>query len=565
MGIGNGWLHTIFKHSPETALFLSLALGYALGKIHFGRFQLGGVAGSLLAAIVVSQAGVKLDDSLKNIMFALFIYTVGYQSGPQFFSSLNRTAVREVVMSVFVAVVALLTIVVGAKLFHIDKGLAAGIAGGSLNASAMIGTAGEALGKLGLSQEQADSLQANVAIAFGVTYLIGVLAAIFLCVETVPRFMGSDLRTDAKSAEKTLLGTSTDLAKGQSLAETPFVCRTYRIRQGAGKSIQQIEKSMGDALTIERLQRNGRILADKPDLMLEAGDVIVVAGRRNAVVEIAPKLGDEIIDSLGNSLVMQTRMVVFTRKDMNHARIADLRTYVDRSTSHGVYIQSITRMESEVPVLPETEIVHGDVITFYGTAADTKRAAEAAGYELPLNDKTDFIYLGIGMVVGLLFGLITVRVHGIALSMGSGGGALLAGLIFGWLRAKRPIVGSMPSAAAQFLRDFGLAVFVAVLGLNTGLTAMRTLRSHGIAILGLGVMMSVLPTLLAMFFGRYVLKYKNSALLAGALAGSRCSTPAFESLLEKAESSVPTVPFAITYALSNVLLTLLGPVIVGLT
>ena len=111
---------------------------------------------------------------------------------------------------------------------------------------------------------------------------------------------------------------------------------------------------------------------------------------------------------------------------------------------------------------------------------------------------------------------------------------------------------------------FGLAAFVAAVGLNSGLAAVVTVKNSGLTIFLLGAVVTILPLVLTMLFGRYVLRYTNAALLAGALTGSRSANPAFGGVLDKAESAVPTVPFAITYALANVLLTLLGPLVVGL-
>jgi AspT/YidE/YbjL antiporter-like protein len=166
--------------------------------------------------------------------------------------------------------------------------------------------------------------------------------------------------------------------------------------------------------------------------------------------------------------------------------------------------------------------------------------------------------------VGLLIGLLVVRVGSIPLTLGAGGGALLSGLVFGWARSKHPMHGAMPTAACQLLKDFGLAAFVAIVGINSGLQAVDTLRQSGLTIFLLGAVVTLLPLFLTMLFGRYVLRYDNAALLAGALSGSRSANPAFGGILDKAESPVPTVPFAITYALANVLLTLLGPLVVGL-
>ncbi|MEI6000154.1 aspartate-alanine antiporter [Paraburkholderia bengalensis] len=557
-------IHNIFHKSPEIALFLSLAVGYFIGQINFGKFQLGGVGGSLLAAVVISQAGVSIDNGVKAVMFAVFIYAVGYDSGPGFFNSLNRRTLREIAMALFLAVSALITVIVCAKIFHLNKGLAAGLAGGALTQSAIIGTAGDAIARLGLPPEEVKSLQSDVAIAYAVTYVFGSLGAIIVCVNILPKFMGRDLRSAALDAEAKLSGGTPSRGPGQMAALPELVGRAFKVGPAAGRKVSEVEMSVQDFVSIEKIRRAGKEIDPAPDVVLAADDVVLVVGRREGMVPVAPKLGIEVSDVTDVSAVMQTRQAVFTRKGMNHTTIRTVRENVDRDLRHGVFLESITRVGQPVPILPETQLEHGDVLTYFGSAKDTKRAVQATGYELPYSIKTDFIYMGVGMVVGLLIGLIVVNIGGVPLTLGSGGGCLLAGLVFGWMRGKHPMYGVMPPAASRLLQDFGLAAFVAVVGLNSGLQAVTTIKQLGLTIFLLGVVVTLLPLLLTMLFGRYVLRYDNAAILAGALSGSRSANPAFGGVLDKAESAVPTVPFAITYAIANVLLTLLGPLVVGL-
>jgi putative transport protein len=537
----------------------------------------------LLAAVVISQFGVQIDNGVKSVMFAIFIYAVGYDSGPQFFNSLSRKTLREIAMAVFLAVSALVTVLVCAKLFGLNKGIAAGLAGGALTQSAIIGTAGDAIARLGLPLAETKSLQSDVAIAYAVTYVFGSLGAIIVCVNILPKFMGQGLKEAAAEEERGLLGGSIAHGPGQTAALPELVGRAYRVTGGgsggvvggaiglkggsngaAGRTVAEIELAESDMITIERIRRAGKAVEPRPDVMLQADDIVLVVGRREVMVAAASNIGEEVADTDGISVVMQNREGVFTRKGMNHMTIAAVRTTVDRDLRHGVFIQEIKRADQPLPILPETQLEHGDVITFYGSPQDTKRAVDAAGYELPITNKTDFIYMGVGIVLGLLVGLIVVNVGGVPLTLGSGGGCLLAGLVFGWMRGKHPMYGVMPSAASQLMKDFGLAAFVAAVGLNSGLQAVVTVKDSGMTIFLLGAIVTILPLVLTMLFGRYVLGYKNAALLAGALCGSRSANPAFGGVLDKAESAVPTVPFAITYALANVLLTLLGPLVVGL-
>ncbi|MBN3763177.1 aspartate-alanine antiporter [Burkholderia sp. Ac-20365] len=558
------WIHNIFHKSPEIALFLSLAVGYYIGQINFGKFQLGGVGGSLLAAVVISQAGVSIDNGVKAVMFAVFIYAVGYDSGPGFFNSLNRKTLREIAMALFLAVSALVTVIICAKIFHLNKGLAAGLAGGALTQSAIIGTAGDAIARLGLPPEEVKSLQSDVAIAYAVTYVFGSLGAIIVCVNILPKFMGRDLRSAALDAEAKLAGGTPSRAPGQLAALPELVGRAFRVGPAAGRKVSEIEMSAQDFVSVEKIRRAGKEIEPGPDVVLAADDIVLVVGRREGMVPVAPKIGTEVSDVTDVSAVMQTRQAVFTAKGLNHTTIQKVRETVDRDLRHGVFLESITRVGQPVPILPETQLEHGDVLTYFGSAKDTKRAVAATGYELPYSIKTDFIYMGVGMVIGLLIGLIVVNVGGVPLTLGSGGGCLLAGLVFGWMRGKHPMYGVMPPAASRLLQDFGLAAFVSVVGLNSGLQAVTTIKELGVTIFLLGVVVTLLPLILTMLFGRYVLRYDNAAILAGALSGSRSANPAFGGVLDKAESAVPTVPFAITYAIANVLLTLLGPLVVGL-
>ena len=558
------WLHEIFKRSPEIALFLSLALGYLVGKIHFGKFQLGGVAGSLLVAVVVSQFGVQIDSGVKSVLFALFIFAVGFESGPQFFSSLGKQSIKEIILAVVLAVTGLATVVIMAKLFNLDKGLAAGVAAGGLTQSAIIGTAGDAIAKLGLAADETKRLQANVAIGYAVTYIFGSFGAIIVCVNILERFMRRTIRDDAMQAEAAQQAGVKVLAPGQSIAAPELVGRIFQIEAGNGKTVAQIEDVGPETnITVERIKRAGQFIEVTPDLVLQTDDVVLLVGRRVPVVKRAPMLGKEVYGVDGMDLTMQRRDIVLTNKDFANKTVGEVRDATMGGVRHGVFVVQISRMGKVLPMAPETTLQAGDMVSVYGAENDLRRVAGVIGEVIIPSAKTDFVYLGAGLVVGLLVGLLSVKIGAIPLTLGSGGGALLSGLLFGWYRAKRQTFGAIPPGALQILKDLGLAGFVAVVGLQSGLQAVETVREQGLTLFGIGVVVTLVPLLITMVFGRYVLRYDNAAVFAGALSGTRSANPAFGEVLDKAGNSIPTVPFAITYALANVFLTLLGPLIVA--
>lgn len=558
------WLHDLFHKSPEIALFLSIAAGYYIGKIKFGKFQLGGVAGSLLVAVLVSQVGVQIDAGVKSVMFALFIYAVGYESGPDFFRSLGKQSIKEIILAAVLALSGLLTVVLMAKWFDLDKGLAAGVAAGALTQSAIIGTAGDAIAKLGLAADEVQRLQGNVAIGYAVTYVFGSFGAILVCVNLLPKFMGRTIKEDALRAETATQAGVHVYGPGQAAAAPDLVGRIFELPANTATTIEALENTTDVAITIERVKRGKQIMQPTPDMQLQAGDIVLVVGRRPAVVAVAPRMGKELNEVDGMELTMQRRDVVITNAALDQRTFGDIRDAAAQDVRHGVYVSQISRAGKALPLAPETLVTLGDVVTVFGAEQDVNRVVDKVGHALVPSVKTDFVYMGAGLVVGLLIGLLTARIGSIPLTLGSGGGALLSGLLFGWFRSRRQSFGEMPSGAVQILKDLGLAAFVVVVGISSGLQAVQTVETQGLAIFGIGVVVTILPLVLTMLFGRYILRYENTAIFAGALSGSRSANPAFGEILDKAENTVPTVPFAITYALANVFLTLLGPLIVAL-
>lgn len=558
------WIKEQVGHSPEILLFLSLAVGFWIGQFQIGKFQLGGVAGSLVVAVLLSLVGVPVDNGVKSILFALFIYAVGFESGPQFFKSLGPQSLREIFLALFMAVVGLTTVIIMAKLFSLDKGMAAGLAAGGMTQSAIIGTAGDAISRLGLAADEAQRLQANVAIGYAVTYIFGSLGAIIVCVNILPRFMGKGIADDAIKAEAERLKGAVVFGPGQEPAMPEIVGRIYKVGAAAGKTVAAIEASAGaNTVTVERLKRKDHPVDVTPDTVLREGDIVLIVGRRPGVVALSDTIGAELQSAPGMDLVMTTEDVVLRNAAYANRTLGEIKASTSPLLKHGIFVIGIKREGDSVALADATAIQVGDVITVYGTDQDIKRVVTEAGVPLPISIKTDWIFHGAGLVVGLLIGLIVIRISGIPLTLGAGGGALLSGLLFGWLRSRHQTMGNMPLPASQLLKDLGLAGFVAAVGLQSGLQAIETIAQSGLSLFLIGVVVTLVPLLLTMLFGRYVLRYDNVAVFAGALSGSRSANPAFGEVLGKAGNSIPTVPFAITYALANVFLTLLGPLIVA--
>ncbi|WP_310630093.1 aspartate-alanine antiporter [Paraburkholderia sp.] len=551
----------LLKSQPEIALFISLALGYLIGSVRFGPISLGGVCGTLIVALVLGQTGARIAPDLKNIAFALFIFALGFTGGPQFFANIGK-GWRYGLLSIVEIVSVMSLIMIAVVLMKLDAGTAAGLLAGAATESAVIGTASEAIARLGLSADQVSTLQAHVVTAYSVSYLFGLITIVLFTSQVAPLILRVNLRDEAARLFRKLGGDGV-LDEGQRLALPPLVGRAFMAGPAAGLQVAQFEARYGNNITVERVLREQREIEADGQLVLQTGDVIFIAGRRESMVDASGHLGHEVSGEGFTKLLAQRVDVMLTRRDADGLTLAQMRERVSPEAGRGIYVGAITRLDTTVPALPGTVVRRGDVLTLLGAPSDVKRGAQRLGYVIQQTTKTDFVYLGLGVLVGMLIGRFGLKVGGVSLVLGTGGGCLLSGLLFGWARSHFPVVGSLPSAAAQVLKDFGLATFIAAVGLSAGPDAIKLVREYGLALPLAGILMVLIPGLLSLWIGRMFLKL-DAPMLLGAIAGQQCSTPAISALVGVTGNSTPVIGYTITYALSNILLPLMGPVVVGL-
>ncbi|MFX1684537.1 aspartate-alanine antiporter [Paraburkholderia sp. A1BS-2L] len=551
----------LLKSQPEIALFVSLALGYLIGSIRFGPISLGGVCGTLIVALVLGQTGARISPDLKNVAFALFIFALGFTGGPQFFANIGR-GWRYGFLSIIEIVSVMTLIMIAVVVMKLDAGTAAGLLAGAATESAVIGTASEAISKLGLSDAQVSTLQAHVVTAYSVSYLFGLITIVLFTSQIAPLLLRVNLREEAARLFRKLGGNGV-LDEGQRLALPLLEARAFEVGQAAGAQVSAFEARFGNNVTVERIVRGKQEIDAVAQTVLQAGDIVFIGGRREAVVEASGSLGAEVSGEGFVKLFAQRVDVMLTRRDADGLTLAQMRERASPEDGRGIYVGAITRLDAAVPALPGTMVRRGDVLTLIGAPGDVARGAKRLGYVIQQTQKTDFVYLGLGVLVGMIIGRFGVKLGGVALELGTGGGCLLSGLFFGWLRSHFPVVGSLPSAAAQVLKDFGLATFIAAVGLSAGPDAIKLVREYGLALPLVGIMMVLIPGLMSLWIGRMFLKLETPMLL-GAIAGQQCSTPAISALVGVTGNSIPVIGYTITYALSNILLPLMGPVVVAL-
>ncbi|THV30872.1 aspartate-alanine antiporter [Glycomyces paridis] len=554
------WIEETLSGTPEIALFVCLALGFAVGKVRIWKISLGGVAGTLVVAIVIGMfADIELNDQVKTIAFALFIFTLGYISGPTFFASLNRRSLRYATFT-GIEVVSVLAITAAAVLImDLDVGTAAGLLAGGATESAAVGTATDAIGRLDLSDAEIATLQANVGTAYSISYICGLITIVLLSSQFFPLMMRVNLRDEAAKLWKKLGGAADDATAAP--AAPAIVGREYKVTAASGRTVGELQADLGEA-TVEEVFREGKALNIEPGLVLAEGDRVLVVARREAIVGSAERIGEEV--ALDESMAMNLDLadVVVTRKGYQATTLAEIRRqFADER--QGIYLQRITRGDHELPVQPETMIQRGDTVRISGAARDMKRAIPSIGFRVDPKVTFDMVFIAVGVVLGFLIGMLVWTVGTIPLTLGTGGGCLLAGLLFGWIRSKRPTFGQYDSGAADVIKTLGLATFICAVGLSSGPQAVELVEQFGVGLPIAGVAMTAIPAFISLFVAWKIMKLP-APLVLGSVTGQQCSTPGVTAVQAAAGNATPLMAYTIVYAFSNVVLPLLGPIVVAM-
>ncbi|OCZ66295.1 aspartate-alanine antiporter [Achromobacter xylosoxidans] len=554
-----------FNNVPIAVLFLTVGLGYLIGKLKVGPIQLGGVCGTLIVALLIGQTGCQMRGDLREVAFALFIFAMGYSGGPQFFANLNRSSLRYIVLPIIEALLVLTVVLLAVPLFGLDAGTAAGLAAGAATESAVVGTAAEALKHLGLPDADVQRMEANIATAYTLTYLVGLISIVFFTSQVAPALLRINLREASKALEEKLGGGPGEPDENLLPTLPRLVGRSHVVKDADGRTVGEVEAELGGRTAISRILRNGEAIAPTPEDRLATGDIVVVLGLRRFALRAGSVVGPEIQlpEAHADDLQLAELQVIVNRKTANGRTLGELAKGPRAQRARGVFLQSIQRSGHMLPLTPATVVQYGDLVTLVGAEPELSQAGAGLGNELRRSGVTDLVFLAFGILAGLMIGALGARLWGIPVSLGSGGGALVSGLVCGWINAKRPALGHMPDQAVQLLKDLGLAVFVACVGLSAGPEAVALIREHGAVLPLIGLLVSLGPACLSLWVGHKLLKIEGP-LLVGAIAGQHVSTPAISAILGASGSAVPLLGYTVTYAIANVLLPVLGPIIVSL-
>ena len=559
------WFFTTLKTYPEIAVFLALALGYYFGKFNYKGIGLGSVTATLIAAVVVGQIGITIHQPLKSFSFLMFLFAVGYAVGPQFVRGIATSGLPQAIFSVVQCVFSLVACVVVAKFAGYDLGYGAGLYAGSQTISASMGLATDAINRLGLPADQTKTLLDGIPIAYAVTYMFGTMGSAIVIALVGPKLLGIDLVAACKDYEEKHGGVKKQLG-GPGTAWTRWALRAYKVQPGgkaAGLRVAEAEALVPDTrLFILRIRRGGEIMNATSDIVLKDGDVVAVAGEREVLVNILGAAAVEVEDPELLAVPVEGVDVLVTNKEVDGKTLEELAT---RPAARGVFLRKITRgaTATDIPILPKTEVNRGDLLTLVGRTEDIAAATKMLGVADRPTDITDMAFVGAAIVIGALIGALVFKVAGVPLTLSTAGGALIAGIVGGWLRSVRPSFGRIPTPTVWFMNSVGLNIFIAIVGISAGPGFVNGLKTQGVGLFLWGAVATTVPIILGMFTAKYIFRF-HDALNLGIISGARTTTASLGLVCDQAKSQIPALGYTVTYAVGNTLLTIWGMVIIML-
>lgn len=538
-------------------IFTVLAFGLLLGKVQLKAFTLGSTAGVLLVGLLFGYLEYDVTNQTESIGFMLFIFCVGIEAGPNFFSVMAQDGLRYMLLSLVVILLGLLACLLVQYLFGFKGSLAAGLFAGALTSTpSLVGAQDAILTRIpDLDAAGRELLINQLSSAYALSYVIG-LVAIILLVRYLPKVLKMDLEQQANQLEQ-----QRGFFRGRRAVRTPIL-RAYEVdealeQQLRNRTLREIGLYEKTGLLLERIKRDGEVIVPDSETILQRGDRFAMVGYPTSHAKVDLSLLTEVFDPDLIEFEIATADVVVVRRYAAGKTLQELAL----ESNWGCFAHALERGQVEVPLNRKVPLTKGDIVSISGEKLRLQELVEKIGFENKRSDVTDLLAFSIFFILGLVIGQFTLVLGDFSLSLGNAGGLLMSGVLMGYLRANRPSFGHVPQGALNMLKDLGLNVFMVSVGLSAGAGITEVFASSGWEIM-LASLLIVLSALLSGYaFGRLVLGM-NPALLLGAITGAMTSTPAMGILNESSRSSVPALGYVGTYAMANILLTLVGAMLV---
>lgn len=560
------WIVDTFREYPALAIFLTIGIGFWVGRLKYKTFSLGTVTSVLLVGVLVGQMNIPISGPVKSIFFLLFLFAIGYSVGPQFFRSLKGSGLKQVGFACALCVVCLLVTWGIAKALGYSPGEAAGLLSGAQTISAVIGVGGDTIQTLDASAADKKAWIEIIPVCYAVTYIFGTIGSAYILGNIGPRLLGGLAKVKEQTVELARQMNQSTLTSDPAFinANRPVVFRAYKATSEyfeSERTVEEIEdyiKKMKRRVFVERLRSDGNVVEVTPSTVVKKGDEIVLSGRREYIIQDESWIGAEVADNELLTFPVEELSVMLTQKTADGLTVDELRA---KPFMRGVMIKTIKRGGVEIPVLAQTELSAGDTLIISGLGREVNAVAPQLGYVDRPTNQTDLVFVGLGIVIGGIVGALTLHLGGVPISLSTSGGALIAGLLFGWLRSKHPTFGRIPEPSLWILNNLGLNMFIAVIGISAGPTFISGIKEVGIMLFVAGILATSIPLFIGLWMGAKLFKF-HPAINLGCCAGGRTTTAALGAIQDSLDSTIPAMGYTVTYAVGNTLLILWGVAIV---
>lgn len=552
----------ILREYPTLAIFLTIGIGFFIGKLRIGSFSLGNVTAVLLVGVLIGQLDIPMSGPIKMFFFMLFLFSIGYSVGPDFFRSLRGSGAKQALFAVVMSSVCFGVTVLIAKLMSYNTGESIGMFAGSQTCSSLLGVGTEALGRLGLPADELKSQLDIVPVCYAVTYIFGTLGTVIILGNFGPKLLGGldKVKKQTAELEKQLDGAGKTYDPAVVNANATVAYRVYTVTSSffeLPQTVHDTEKylrSNGRDVYIDRIKHQGEITVPNYGDYISAGDTIVICGRSEYMMQIEKLIGHETSDADLLSYPLSRVGVLVARKHFIGKKLSSLRL---NKYMHGVVIRDGSRAGAELDISGDTVFQKGDKLTVIGRPDQVKRATPHIGHVDKPSVASDLMFVGLAIFIGGLFGALSVWIGSIPVSFGTSGGALVAGLVFGWLRSKRPTYGNIPPGALWVMNNLGLNVFIAVIGIEAAPSFVSGIKAIGPMLFVAGAVATMIPLFVGLWLGHKVFKF-NPAITLGCCAGTRTCTASLGAVQNSLGSTLPAIGYTVTYAVSNILLVIWG-------
>jgi putative transport protein len=525
-----------FAQFPVLTLFVVIGLGYVVGDISILGFRLG-VVGVLFVGLAIGALGpqVTIPEIVPTLGLIIFIYALGIQAGPGFFHSFGREGKRRNLLAVGVLVVAALLAWALQRPLHMSGPRAAGLYSGALTNAPALAATREVLrdrAVLGqITQPQSRTLLDEAVVACSIAYPFGVIGML-LWFQLLMKFFRPVLEPGERGPEIQVRDFSVENPGifGRTLGD---VLQPYR--------------DMG--LIVSRLQHNGSSELARSDLRLEPGDVVAVVGEPDTM-----ELAEQIFGASSSARIeldsteLDTRRVFVSSHNVVGARIRDL----DLENSVGAQITRLRRGDVDIVPTPNTRLEFGDVIRVLAHRDQFSAVSGFFGDSIRGTAETDFGSVALGMVIGVIVGLITIPLpHNEHMRLGLAGGPLLVALVLGKLERTGKITWIIPVAANKTLRELGLLLFLAGVGVNAGYQFVHTLNTQGLLLLIGGAIITSVATVLTVVLAYKWLRVPFDTAM-GLASGIQTQPACLAYAISNSQSERPNLAYASVYPIAMI-------------